>query len=515
VTRTLVAALAACALVACSAPEATSCSQASDCAAGSVCVDGLCRVPIETTIVLGPESPVASSSATFQFEASVPGATFTCRIETEAVFTACSSPKFYSGLADGPHTFQVRAAVGEVAEAAPAEWSWSIDTTGPGTTLASTPAATQSEAPSFAFTSELGASFDCRLDGASFAACTSPKSYPAQTVGSHTFQVRARDALANIGPPESFTWTQAPETAITFAPLAATNRSSEKVAFSSTTVGATFECKLDGGLFSACTSPRTFAGLTNASHTVQVRALASGVYDPSPATTTFQVNTAAALLYYNFEGSGTNQGLLSGYAAVRSGAAEYSSARSHSATGLQSLRFLASYNGGNPLNRGSATLSGVRDVLSHDFDVADARYTIAFWYWEDSPINFMQGTLSPSVLEMRGGGGGFETYHGASGGGLWYTCVSTTPAGGGCDNGSNGAAATWHRMVIEYGPSGTTAGAYELKHYLDATPLSTITTAVGASIFNSSITDPTLGTDTSMYIDDLKIWNERMGSNPP
>ncbi len=64
--------------------------------------------------------------------------------------------------------------------------------------------------PSFEFTStEDGSSFECRLDGAAFAACATPLTYSeALADGSYTFQVRATDPLGNTdATPASYTWT--------------------------------------------------------------------------------------------------------------------------------------------------------------------------------------------------------------------------------------------------------------------------------------------------------------------
>jgi hypothetical protein len=63
--------------------------------------------PPETTIDSGPSGPIAETTATFEFS-SEPGAHFQCRLDN-AVFTACTSPRTYSGLAAGTHTFRVQA----------------------------------------------------------------------------------------------------------------------------------------------------------------------------------------------------------------------------------------------------------------------------------------------------------------------------------------------------------------------------------------------------------------------
>src|SRR5205814_8052954 len=107
-------------------------------------------VPPETTITSPAPNPT-STGATFSFTASEAGSSFSCSLDASA-FAACGSPKSYSGLADGSHTFAVKAtdAAGN-ADPTPASRTWTINTTPPplpcvvpkviGKTLAKAPAA--------------------------------------------------------------------------------------------------------------------------------------------------------------------------------------------------------------------------------------------------------------------------------------------------------------------------------------------------------------------------------------
>ena len=64
--------------------------------------------PPETTISAGPSATEPNGQATFEFTSSEPSSTFQCSLDA-AAYTACTSPKAYSGLAKGSHTFNVRA----------------------------------------------------------------------------------------------------------------------------------------------------------------------------------------------------------------------------------------------------------------------------------------------------------------------------------------------------------------------------------------------------------------------
>lgn len=169
----------------------------------------------ETTIDSAPTDPSNSATASFTFSGSDGGAgvtSFECALDG-ASFTACTSPQTYSGLADGSHTFAVRAIdrSGNV-DATPASFSWIVDTTAPAVTITSQPAnPTNSGAASFTFSAtDAGtgvASIECKLDDASFAACTSPQSYSGLAKGDHTFTVRATDNAGNVSAGTSYSWT--------------------------------------------------------------------------------------------------------------------------------------------------------------------------------------------------------------------------------------------------------------------------------------------------------------------
>ena len=83
------------------------------------------------------------------------------------------------------------------------------DTTPPDTSITSAPpTTTSSTSASFSFTSEANSSFECKLDAGTFGACSPPKAYSGLAAGSHTFEVRARDAAGNLdATPARHTWT--------------------------------------------------------------------------------------------------------------------------------------------------------------------------------------------------------------------------------------------------------------------------------------------------------------------
>jgi hypothetical protein len=161
---------------------------------------GLLTHPKEVTNVV---------TATFTFSAD-DGAqgtgvkTIECRLDG-AAWSLCSSTLTFTGLADGQHTFEVRATdeTGNV-EQSPASFTWVLDTVPPDTQITSGPAALSAERDAkFTFEGQDGAGsgvdiFECSLDGALFTTCPSGRTFSGLTDGKHTFRVRSRDKALNL-----------------------------------------------------------------------------------------------------------------------------------------------------------------------------------------------------------------------------------------------------------------------------------------------------------------------------
>jgi hypothetical protein len=242
----------------------------------------------QTTLTATPANPTSSTSATFTFTAAPPATSFACSLDG-AAFTTCTSPTSLTGLSYGSHTFQVRGTNAGGTDPTPASFTWEIVPPVPDTAITSAPSAsTTSSVASFAFTANpaFGATFECALDGAAFAACSSPQAYTGLVAGAHTFQVRALNVTGADPTPASSAWTVVPpDTSITSAPAASTTSTSASFSFTANPpAGATFECALDGAAFTACSSPQAYTGLAVGGHTFQVRASSAVGTDPSPAS---------------------------------------------------------------------------------------------------------------------------------------------------------------------------------------------------------------------------------------
>ncbi len=177
-----------------------------------------------------------------------------------------------------------------------APFTYVEDSTAPDTVIDSGPPATGNDStPTFSFHStQVGSTFECQVDAAAFAACTSPLTTATLADGSHTVQIRAIDAANSTdGSPASQTFTvqsAPPRTRITLGPKKTTVHTRVRFAFRSPDAPVGFECRLDDAAFAPCTSPTRYRDLALGKHRFQVRAINSVAnFDRSPATRRFTV----------------------------------------------------------------------------------------------------------------------------------------------------------------------------------------------------------------------------------
>ncbi|RKQ90313.1 hypothetical protein C8N24_0113 [Solirubrobacter pauli] len=248
---------------------------------------------------LAADTTVSGDGPTFTFASTEPGATFECAVDGGA-WAACASPHTVR-VADGPHTFSVRAidAAGN-ADTTPATKAFDVDTSGIETLISAGPEGlTNDPTPTYSFGSESkGATFECRVRS-EWAPCVSPFTLPKLSSGSYVFEVRGVVGARKDGSPARRAFTvdaDAPETTLTGGPAEGetTNLRSPVFTYASEP-GAAFECRVDpvtkaGVELVAWGTCGPIPALKGGPHTFEVRAVdAAGNADPTPAKRTFAV----------------------------------------------------------------------------------------------------------------------------------------------------------------------------------------------------------------------------------
>lgn len=129
-------------------------------------------VPPDTTITFGPEGPTFATRPVFGYESDDPGAYFECSLDS-GPFEPCGPATYESlegekgQLADGPHTFSVRAvSKAGVADPTPAVASFIVDTDPPTATILTRPGRfTRNTRPSFKIEVSGETKFRCQIIG--------------------------------------------------------------------------------------------------------------------------------------------------------------------------------------------------------------------------------------------------------------------------------------------------------------------------------------------------------------
>ncbi len=192
--------------------------------------------PPQTTIDSAPSGTITETSATITFSASEPESSFECSLDGEA-FANCTSPVTLAALADGPHTYEVRAI----------DWAGNTDPT---------PAS------------------------ASFVVSAHPGEEKPGEEGPRE--------EAHRGAPEETPGVM-PQTKLGKHPGKHSHSHTAKFTFSSSLSHSRFRCKLDRGKFRACSSPQVYLGLKPGKHSFEVIAITAAGADPTPAKFSWRI----------------------------------------------------------------------------------------------------------------------------------------------------------------------------------------------------------------------------------
>lgn len=239
------------------------------------------------TVAFNSAPPAVSGStlAEFAFSANDTGSgikEIQCKLDGAASFAACSSPQSLT-LAEGAHTYKIRA-IDKAGNLSPeVAHQWTIDLTAPIVRIDSHPNPFESShTGQFTFSgSDDGqpiTHFECRVDGGAYQTCNSPYTTPTLGEGSHTFDVRGYDSANNPSSPASYTWTidsTAPVIKITKTPPKVTNDPKAPFLFTVTDTSSgvkLVQCQLDAGAYAACDNSYIPATLAPGPHTFTVRA---------------------------------------------------------------------------------------------------------------------------------------------------------------------------------------------------------------------------------------------------
>lgn len=268
--------------------------------------------PLET-IIIGNATATNAGVGSFAFTAVPPaGATFECSYDDEP-FVPCTSPHQSDVLDPGNHNFRVRASNANGTDPTPASRDFIVDRDAPTTTIR----LDGSRTPLGAFAGSVTVDADvtdpplssgprskfCLVDPltppTSFGNFGSqPCGVVVTAIGTHTAYAIANDEAGNASAIVSVTFSivPAPDTTITDGPSGVVY-SVPSFRFASNVAGARFECRIDGGPYTSCSSAilaYKVYGLSQGAHNFEVRAIGpDGLVDPSPASRTFTLGTQA------------------------------------------------------------------------------------------------------------------------------------------------------------------------------------------------------------------------------
>jgi outer membrane protein OmpA-like peptidoglycan-associated protein len=249
------------------------------------------------TITEAPPAFASVGAAKLKFTTEAAEATFECSRDGGA-WETCVSPKEYSGLGEGRHTFAVRAVRGGLSAATPPSAEWNVEPAPPpAPTITAEPSSPSALTdPVFAFgNTTAGDALQCDLDGRGWVECAQVSGFPGLVNGGHLLEVRELNRAGVPSEAAAYSWiidtTAPPAPRITSAPPSPSPQRNSAFTLGGLEGGDTLECRLDGGEWSPCSASTQFAIPDNGEHLFEARQVSrAGVTSP-PASYRWTIDT--------------------------------------------------------------------------------------------------------------------------------------------------------------------------------------------------------------------------------
>ena len=167
------------------------------------------------------------------------------------------------------------------------------------------------------FTGPAGAAFRCARDTTTFTSCVSPVRFRGLSQGGHTFSVKAVIGAAE-SPAAAFGWVvdtiAPPAPVLTTKPANPTTTATNTIAWTSAEEAVTFQCSVEHGAWTTCTTPFSWVIGTanNQQHQFAVRAVDAAGNVSASASHTFTYQKVLPASGPPFTVAGSVSGLTPG-----------------------------------------------------------------------------------------------------------------------------------------------------------------------------------------------------------
>jgi len=237
------------------------------------------RMELDATppvIQIAQKPPVLTNSPSASFLFTVDEtATFSYSLDG-GVWTSTGPLLNLSNLSEGTHILEVKAQdpAGNISEII--SYSWRTDYTAPLVSIPTKPPSdTNQSTASFGFSATETSTYEYRLDGGDWTSTGASLNLSGLSEGTHTLEVKATDMAGNTSSPVSYSWRTdytAPLVSIPTKPPSDTNQSTASFGFSADDPSATYSYRLDGGSWTSTGASLNLSGLSEGTHTLEVRA---------------------------------------------------------------------------------------------------------------------------------------------------------------------------------------------------------------------------------------------------